>query len=208
MPAVLLIAAGVLFGAAGCSGGSSSDKPAPTTTTDTASPLTKDELINDGDDICAEVNAAVGTISSSTTTDETIRQTQISDIYAGLAERLSSLGTPSDGEAPSAVIEATQGLAESTSADGGAALLAFQSAAGDYGFVVCAEAPAAPSSSGDLGSSGADPSTGVPVDPAPTPTPAPAPAPAPPTSGGGVVPGAPPSSGGGSSSGSGGISPG
>ena len=205
------------IGAAGCGGGDSEDPaPAPveTTTTDTAaSALTQDELIAEGDDICAEVNAAVGTIDSSTTADPTIAESQISDIYAGMAERLQELGTPTDGEAPTDVIDAAQALADSTSTDGATALSDFQTAATDYGFEECGNAPAAPSSSDS--SSGTDSST-VPADPEyvpPVTTPAPtAPAPtAPPSTGGGVNPTPPPSTGGGSSgapSTGGGISPG
>jgi len=209
-PIVLLLAAVLAIGAAGCGADDSEDAPpAPVTTTDTATSMTMDELINEGDDICAEVNAAVGTIDSSTTTDEAIRETQISDIYAGLAERMDGLGTPSDGEAPTDVIEAAQALSESSSTDGAVALETFQTAATDYGFVVCAEAPAAPSSSGSTVTPPSDSSTTpVPVDPTPVPVePAPVPVDPAPDSGGGVVPDAPaPDSGGGSSSG--GISPG
>ena len=212
---VVLAVAAVTLGAAGCGGddGESAPETAPVTTTDTATSITTDELISDGNNICSEVNAAVGTINASTTTDEAIRETQISDIYAGLAERLDGLGTPTDGEAPTAVIEAAVDLSESTSTDGATALEAFQTAATDYGLTVCAEAPAAPTSSGSTVTPPTDSGTAtpVPVEPAPVPVePAPAPAPAPaPDTGGGVVPDAPapaPDTGGGSSSG--GISPG
>lgn len=211
---LLLVAAGSLA-AAGC-GGSDDEKPppAPAATTDTATSLTKAELIADGDGICAEVNAAVGSISSSTTADEAIKSSQIADIYSGLAERLDGLGTPSDGDAPTQVVQAAKTLADSGASDGGTALEDFQTAATDYGFNDCADAPAAPSSSAS-GSSTA-PSTGsdsgsVPAEPAPAPaTPAPAPAPAapaPPPAGGGVVPSSPPPSSGGGGSSSGGITP-
>ncbi|MGK2932183.1 MAG: hypothetical protein ACSLFD_05370 [Solirubrobacterales bacterium] len=222
LAALLMFSAVVSIGAAGCGGGDDSEDPAPapvetTTTTDTASAITQDELIEQGDDICAEVNAAVGTIGSSTTADASIQETQISDIYSGLAQSLGELGTPTDGEAPTEVIDAAEALADSGSTDGAAALADFQTAATDYGFTECGDAPVAPSSSSSdpSSSSGTDPST-VPADPgyvppatAPAPAPAPAPA-APPTSGGGVAPAAPPSSGGssGGSSSGGGISPG
>jgi len=214
---ILLMVAALSLGAAGCGGGDDSEEApetAPVTTTDTATSVTQDELIFEGDNICAEVNAAVGTIDSSTTADETIKETQIADIYAGLAESLEGLGTPTDGEAPTEVIEAAQTLADSSSIDGDTALAEFQAAATDYGFTECGEAPAAPSSSGD-GSTVVPPTdsstTPVPVEPAPAPVPVePAPvAPEPPAAGGGVVPDAPapaPPSGGGSSSG--GLTPG
>lgn len=217
---ILLLAAVGTAGFAGCGGGDDDSDPAPTAVTGTTDvpAITKDDLISQGDDYCAEVNAAVGTIDSSTTSDDSVKQDQISSIYSGLAERLQDLGTPSDGEAPSDVIAAAQALAESSSTDGEAALTTFQSSAEAYGFTECGEAPAAPSSSSSSSSGG---STEVPSDsgssggyvPPATPAPAepaPAPAPAPPSgTGGGVVPQAPadPGTGGGGSS-SGGISPG
>ncbi|MDQ2622658.1 MAG: hypothetical protein M3Y45_06420, partial [Actinomycetota bacterium] len=192
-PLVLLVVAGMLVGVAGC-GGDDGEEPAapePVTTTDTATSITKDELIAEGDDICAEVNAAVGTISSSTTADDSIKETQIADIYTGLAERLGDLGTPSDGEAPTDVIEAAQTLADSSSIDGATALSSFQTAATDYGFNDCGDAPAAPSPTTETPSTADPGATAVPPEPAPAPAPAPAePAPAPPAPapGGGVVP--------------------
>jgi len=216
--AILLLAAVGTAGIAGCGGGDDDSDPAPTAVTGTTDvAITKDELIDQGDSFCSEVNAAVGTIDSSTTSDESVKQDQISSIYSGLAERLQDLGTPSDGEAPTAVIEAAQALAESTSTDGAAALETFQSAADSYGFTECGEAPAAPSSSSSsTGGSTETPSDSsgsggyvAPTTPAPAePAPAPAPADPPAGNGGGVVPQAPadPGTGGGSSSG--GISPG
>ena len=215
LAALLILSGAVTIGVAGCGGDDSDNAPAPTpvetTTTDTASDLTQDELIQQGDDICAEVNAAVGTISTSTTADDSVQETQIADIYSGMADRLEELGTPTDGDAPTEMIDAARVLAESTSTDGATALADFQSAATEYGFSECGDAPAAPSFSGT--STGTDPSTVAPVDPsyvAPTATPAPAPAPAPST-GGGVAPAQPaPAAPGGAASGgsSGGIGPG
>lgn len=218
--ALLLLSAVLSAAVAGCGGGDGSeDAPAPapveTTTDATANDLTKDELIQQGDDICAEVNAAVGTINSSTTADASVQETQVAGIYSGMAQSLDELGTPTDGDAPTDVIEAAQALADSGSADGATALSDFQTAATEYGFTTCADAPSAPSSSS--APAGTDPSAtpdagSVPAAPAPAPAPAPAapPATAPPASGGGVAPAAPPSTGGGSSGGSssGGISPG
>lgn len=214
---ILLLALVGTAGIAGCGGGGGDDEapaPAPVEEPETTT-LTKNELISQGDNYCAEVNAAVGTISSSTA-DDSIKQTQISSIYDGLANDLESLGSPSEGEAPTAVIEAAQALAESDSATADAALATFQSAAEEYGFTKCGEAPAAPSSgtseapstTPDTGSGYAEPAP-APVEPAPAPAPAPAP---PPSNGGGggVAPPSDPGTGGGSSGGSssGGISPG
>ncbi len=203
------------LGVAACGGGDE-ETPAPVATEEPAAPdLTQADLISAGDGICAEVNAAIGTIQTIETTDSTVQATQIADLYAGVAERLEGLGTPSDGEAPTAVIAAAATLGDPATTDPTAALAEFQTAASAYGFTDCAEDPAAPVATG--GDSDADSGTGGgTVDPAPAPTPDPAPAPAPaptptePPTGGGVVP-TPPSSGGGSGGSggsSGGISPG
>ncbi|MGA7396043.1 MAG: hypothetical protein WBW62_01205 [Solirubrobacterales bacterium] len=213
--AIAIITVVGLVGAAGCGGGDDEGEAAPDpveTTTEPAS-VTKAQLITQGDGICAEVNAAVGTIAASESADETIKETQISDIYSGMADRLDELGTPSDGDAPTAVIMAAQGLAESDSTDGSDALATFQSAASEYGFIECGEAPVAPVSSGT--------STGVPSDstdstdtyvpPTTTPEPTPPPVTTPSApSGGATPPSSTPDTGGSGSGGSpsGGISPG
>jgi len=211
--AVVLIGAGVV----GCGGGDD-EPPAPATATtgptETVA-LTTEELIDEGDAICAEVNAAIGTIDASTA-DETSKAEQRADLYDGVAERLGELGTPSDGEAPEDVIAAAEDLA-----DGGTDVRAFQTAAEEYGFTDCAEAPEMPEVStgagGDPGTAtdpGAatapeepyvPPATETPAEPtpsapaapsgggvAPAPTPAPTPAPSPSTGGsssGGIGPG-------------------
>ncbi len=114
--------------------------------------LTQAELISAGDGICAEVNAAIGTIQTIETTDETVQANQIADLYAGVAERLDGLGTPSDGDAPTAVIAAATELGDPANPDPTAALAEFQTAASTYGFTECAEDPAAPvSTGGDTG---------------------------------------------------------
>lgn len=214
---LLLVVSGAAF-IAGCGGDDSSDEtaaPVTTTTPETAT-LTQDELITQGDDLCSSVNDAVGTIEASSTTDESLRASQISQIYTGLADDLSALGTPSDGEAPTDVIDAATALADAESAGGdtSTAATSFADAAAAYGFSDCADAPAAPAGT----SSATDPSTSTdsggststaptytpPATTAPAPT---APAPTAPSTGGGA---AVPSTGSGGSSGSssGGISPG
>lgn len=213
---ILLIAAAGAVGFAGCGGDDESEPaPAPVETTTEPAAITKAELITQGDGICGEVNAAVGTIAASDTADDSIKETQISDIYSGMADRLDELGTPSDGEAPTAVIEAAQGLAESGASDGSAALATFQSAADDYGFTECGEAPVAPTSSStstDVPSDTSTDSTETYVPPATTPettVPPATTAPAAPSGGAAAPPATPPSSGGSSGgSPSGGISPG
>jgi len=209
------------IGVAGCGGGGDEEAPAPETATtgptETVA-LTTEELIAEGDAICAEVNAAIGTIDASTA-DEATKADQRADMYDGVAERLAELGTPSDGEAPEEVIAAARDLA-----GGETDVTDFQTAASEYGFTDCAEAPEMPDASGVEGGTGTGtgtgtesgtvpdstyvpPATEVPAEPAPsapaapsdggvaptpTPTPAPSPAPAPSTGGsssGGIGPG-------------------
>jgi hypothetical protein len=204
-------------GVAACGGGDEeASAPAPAEEP-AATTLTRSELISAGDGICAEVNAAIGTIQASEVSDETVKTTQIADLYAGVAERLDGLGTPSDGEAPSDVIAAATALGDPAATDPDAALAEFQAAAAEYGFTDCAEDPAAPVATDGDGGAGADSGTGTGSDggtvepappPAPEPTPAPTPAPTEPPTGGGVAPDSGGGSGGGSGGSSGGISPG
>ncbi|MBN8866922.1 MAG: hypothetical protein J0H98_05170 [Solirubrobacterales bacterium] len=200
--------------AAGCGGGDDDPEPATTTaTTGTTEPvaITKASLIEQGDAICAEVNAAVGSIQASTA-DETTKSSQMEDIYDGLAQRLGDLGTPSDGDPPTDVIAAVQDLA-----NGSTDTTALQDAASEYGFTDCAEAPSSSSvpSSGSEDPSGSSTSEPTPTYTPPATTPEPTPTPTPttpaPSTGGGVAPAPAPSTGGSGSSGgspSGGISPG
>ncbi|MCB0862400.1 MAG: hypothetical protein KDB66_04215 [Solirubrobacterales bacterium] len=206
------------LGLAACGGGDDEETTAPvatTTTTDQAVVLTQDDLISQGDDICAEANSALGSIETSTA-DETTKSSQIADIYDGIAQQLGDLGTPSDGDPPTDVIAAAQDLA-----DGSGDTTAFTTAAGAYGFTDCAQAPEATSyptdSTGtDSTSTGTD-STGTYVPPTTTPdeTYTPPTTTTPPVSTGGGVAPTTPSTGGGTSTGgssggasSGGIGPG
>lgn len=215
---LLLVVSGAAF-IAGCGGDDSSDEtaaPVTTTTPEEAATLTQDELITQGDDLCSSVNAAVGTIDASSTTDESLKASQISQIYSGLADDLSALGTPSDGEAPTDVIDAAMAIsdAESTGGDITTAQSDLATAAAAYGFSDCADAPEAPAGTSSAtdpststdsgGSTSTAPSYTPPATTAPAPT---APAPTAPSTGGGATP---PSTGSGGSSGSssGGISPG
>ncbi len=208
---VMLILAPV--GLAACGGGDE-EQPEPAQVEAPATPdLTQAELISAGDGICAEVNAAIGTIQTIETTDETVQATQIADLYSGVAERLEGLGTPSDGDAPTEVIAAATRLGDPAGSDQATALADFQTAAAGYGFTDCAEDPAAPVAGGDStdGGAGSDGGTSDPApttEPTPTPAPTPAPTPTEPPTGGGVVPTPPDSGGGGSGGSSGGISPG
>lgn len=160
-PAALAL---VALGIAGCGGGDDDETTAAPTTTSAEAPaaLSKEELIAQGDGICAEVNAAVGTVGT-TESGGASQAVQVSDLYAGMVERLQGLGTPSDDTAGyDEFIAAAEGLAQAESdvqlaaergeeealttaeADASSALASFQSAATSYGFTRCAEGPSAP----------------------------------------------------------------
>lgn len=208
MAILLALLAFTPLGFAACGGGDEAAAPAPT---DEPAPtvLTQAEIISAGDGICAEVNAAVGTIQSAETSDPTVAAAQVADLYSGLADRLDSLGVPSDGDAPTEVISAARTLADQATTDTTTALEQFQTAAAAYGFTDCAEDPSAPVATGGDTDTGAGTDTGGTVEPAQAPEPAPAPEPVDPsTGGGGGAAPAPPDTGGGSGGSSGGISPG
>ncbi len=76
-----------------------------------ASTLTKEQFIQQGDGICAEVNAAVGTIESSST-DQAAKLTQEADLYSGMMDRLEGLGTPKDSAGLDAVLSAGDDLVQ------------------------------------------------------------------------------------------------
>jgi hypothetical protein len=146
---------------AGCGGGGEETTAAPVATTETTPTLTKEELISQGDAICAEVNAAVGTVfaGESETSDQV---SQAADLYSGMVERLQDLGTPDEAEGYEEFAEAADALAQAESdaalaaqrgdeegltsaqAEVSSALASFQEAAVAYGFDKCAEAPSAP----------------------------------------------------------------
>jgi hypothetical protein len=183
--AVGFIASGALF--FGCGGGGDEPPAAAPVAPPDEPVITQSALIDQGNRICAEVNAAVGTIEASGSGDPATLQAQLATIYDGLAERLEALGEPSDGAAPVAVISAARELGDS-----GGSTEDLRSAAQDYGLDECAEAPSAPDTSGN----GAGGDSGDAPDPAPAPAPpAPAPAPAPPSGGGSGGAGGPPSGG-------------
>jgi len=151
---------------AGCGGGggggSTASTVAPATTETTA--LSKEDLISRGDAVCAEVNAAVGTVGISSA-ESSSQVSQVADLYTGMVESLKSLGTPEDPTGYSEFIAAADELSAAESeaklaeergdsaALGAAetkstsALAAFQSAAESYGFKECSEGPSAPTSS-------------------------------------------------------------
>jgi cytochrome c556 len=151
------------LGLAGC-GGDGDDEPttaAPVETVESEPALSKEELISQGDAICAEVNAALGTLGAGETevSDEV---SQAADLYGGMVERLQALGTPDEPEGYEEFSEAADGLAQAASdaelasergdeeglaeaqEEVASSLSAFQETASTYGFEDCAAAPSAP----------------------------------------------------------------
>lgn len=157
---------------AGCGGGGSSDSSESTATATTAAPraLSKAELIEQGDAICAEVNAAVGSVGSSST--ENSPAGQAADLYSGMVASLNNLGTPQETNGYAEFSGAAEELAkaqdevklasergdtaglEAAESTASSALTSFQNAASEYGFKDCSEGPSAPVTSGPSTESG------------------------------------------------------
>src|SRR5215203_1626699 len=119
---------------AGCGGGDETETT-PTPTVEEPAALSKNELITQGDAICAEVNAAVGALTSSEETEESATEgsEKVANLYTGMVERLQDLGEPEgDGTEYAAFEEAAAALEE------------FQSQAATYGFEDCSAEPGLP----------------------------------------------------------------
>jgi hypothetical protein len=146
---------------AGCGGGGD-ETETTTPTVEEPTALTKEELIEEGDGICAEVNAAVGALTGSETSEGsgTEETEKVANLYTGMVERLQDLGAPEDDDGSYAkFMEAAEELAkvegeaklaaerEDLEAIGEAngeaevALEEFQSQAAIYGFEDCSEDP-------------------------------------------------------------------
>jgi hypothetical protein len=156
LPAAALIASG-------CGGGGddSTESVPATTVATTPAALSKAELIEQGDAICAEVNAAVGTVGTSSAESDS-PSGQVADLYAGMVESLKNLGAPSESDGYSEFSSAAEGLAtaedevklasergdtvglEAAESNAASALSSFQAAAQGYGFEECGEGPSAP----------------------------------------------------------------
>jgi hypothetical protein len=150
---------------AGCGGGGGSTESTATTTAATTTALTQAALIEQGDAICAEVNAAVGTVGSSSAEAKS-PTAQAADLYSGMVSSLKNLGTPQESAGYAEFASAADALAtaegevklasdrgesaglESAEASASEALSSFQAAAQGYGFKECAEGPSAPVLSG------------------------------------------------------------
>jgi hypothetical protein len=194
--------------------------------------LSKDELISQGDAICAEVNAALAAVSSNVSSSES-QVSQVADLYIGMIDSLQGLGTPDDDAGYDEVMSAADDLAQAESdakladergdsaslsiaqTEATSSLIAFQGAAQSYGYDDCGQGPGV-SATATTTTPSATSTTPTPTAPATTPT---TPAPAPNTGGAGggtagTTPAAPSGGSGGSTGGgttggsSGGIGPG
>jgi hypothetical protein len=158
---LLLLAVLAALLVAGCGGGGGDESTETTATVEEPQKLSKAELIEQGDDICAETNAAVGALSSEVETSSIPETTEkTSNLYIGMVEGLQELGTPEGADSVySEFMEAGEELAkvegevklaaerEDTAALGEAAseatpaLEEFETQAETYGFEECSEGP-------------------------------------------------------------------
>jgi hypothetical protein len=161
---LLALAALAALLVAGCGGGGDETESTTTPTVEEPAALSKDDLITQGDGICAEVNAAVGALTSSEETEEsaTGNSEKVANLYIGMVERLQDLGEPEEDPTEYAAfeeataelgqIEADLKLAaeredvatvEEKGQEAAAALEEFQSQAATYGFEDCSNEPGA-----------------------------------------------------------------
>lgn len=155
---------------AGCGGGDDSTESTPVATIPTTTAPTQAELLERGDAICAEVNAAVGTVGASTEAGGSAGQA--AGLYAGMVDSLKGIGVPQESEGYPEFIAAAEALStaedevklaseredtaalESAESNASTALADFQSAAEEYGFEACSEGPSVPVSPGTAPESG------------------------------------------------------
>jgi hypothetical protein len=146
---------------AGCGGGGDeTETAAPTVEEPTA--LSEEELIEQGDAICAEVNAALGALGASEVSEDSAGEEteKVANLYTGMVERIQDLGTPEGDDGSYAkFMEAAEELAKvegeaklaaeredleaigETTGEAAVALEEFHSQAAIYGFEDCSEDP-------------------------------------------------------------------
>lgn len=170
---LLLLVALIALVVAGCGGGGGDETETTTPTVEEPVALTQDELIEQGDGVCAEVNAAVGALSSSASEEagSPEQSEKVANLYLGMVERLQGLGAPEEADSDYMKFsEATEQLGkaegemklaaeredlaamEEAGQEAAAALEEFQSQAATYGFEDCSEEPGAlptPAGSGE-----------------------------------------------------------
>lgn len=159
--AFIIVVPALALAASGCGGGGGSEETSAPTTTATTTALTKAQLIEQGDAICAEVNAAVGTVGSSSSTRSPAAQA--ASLYSGMVNSLKNLGAPREAAGYAEFAAAAEALAKaedevklaaergdsaalsSAESSASSALSSFQASAGEYGFKDCSEGPKLPS---------------------------------------------------------------
>ncbi|HYC80203.1 MAG TPA: hypothetical protein VEB65_00365 [Solirubrobacterales bacterium] len=166
---------------AGCGGGDGDTTEATQAQKQEApAKLTKAEFIVRGDGICGEVNSAVGAIEESEVEVASSEQAaQVANLYTGMIERLTKLGTPSEMEGYTEFSEAAEQLGkaenevkaaaekedlvalEEASNTAVPALENFQNAAAVYGFEECSEGPQAPTATPGAGAGTASEEPGI-----------------------------------------------
>lgn len=158
---LLILGALAALAIAGCGGGGD-ETETTTPTVEEPTALSKEELIAEGDDVCAEVNAAVGALTSSETFEasETEETEKVANLYTGMVERLQDLGAPDEDDGSYAkFMEAAEELAKvegearlaaeredleaigELNGEAEVALEEFQSQAEIFGFEDCSEGP-------------------------------------------------------------------
>jgi hypothetical protein len=170
---------------AGCGGGGDSTPETPIVPKVKAPPkLSKADFIRQADGYCAELNAALGSVSSGTTQSNGVEP--VADLYNGLLQHLRGLGTPDDqagldefynagddivGAEESAKTAAANGddaALASAQSDAASAQARFASAASAYGFQECGQGPTTPSSTTPSGAAPVTPAPAAPVTTTPT----------------------------------------
>ncbi len=220
--AALAIAAATALAACG-----DDEKPATTTpvetgatgTTGLAGPITPEELIDEGDDVCAEAYTALESLPPNAP------GSQQAGIVDGLLESLESLGDPGSENRDDldsfydSLDEAADAFNKDRTSEGETALSEARAAASDYGFEECGrrgdsiiaqpDVPGAADSGVDSGGVADDTTEPVAPEPAEPVAPEPAPEPVVPDSDAGGTGTAPPTDSGGDNTGgtSGGVSP-
>jgi hypothetical protein len=219
----------MVFSAATLGSGCGDDDSAPetpvTTPTveDAPSEISKEAFLTGGDGVCAEVNAALGTLEGTTTGSSSVAG-QRADLYDGMVDRLRDLGAPGDDagldeffDTAEDLVTAEQDAADAAEdgddtalaaaqAEAATAAESFSEAAASYGFEDCGQGASAPvtAPSAPVTAAPVAPAEPVPATPAAPATPTPAPDPGSTGAGGGTTGGET----GGGSSGSGGVAPG
>lgn len=166
---LLILGALLALAIGGCGGGGGGETETSTPTVKEPAALTKDELLQQGDGICAEVNAAVGALSGSETPESSPGDSteKVANLYIGMIERLQGLGAPEgeeadyakfmeageelakvEGEVKAAAEEEDGAALEETGQEAASALENFQSQAAIYGFEDCSAEASAPAVDG------------------------------------------------------------